>query len=376
MKKLSLRATVRGRLWVTGAMVGLLGAAFGCQLIVPTDPPAYACQEGVAGACPTGQFCSGGTCVVGSPKDTSPPPPPPEDAEVPDTLPPIIDAGPDRADVAVGPAPLGGACRLDKECAAGLLCGTEGLLGQAAQASGPVCTKICCTSEQCGAGFVCLSPGSGGSYCVAATALAPDRNLPSSGGAKGGTPCGTNTECRSGLCADLGGSGGKRCIDSCCLDSDCAGGTCNVRTLSSKYTGFVCANPPSTVAKDAGGACTVNSNCRSNYCIGETACGVRCCASAQCGAGNSCIWNFAGPNGTDIVQHCLPTGTRAAAKSPCTNGNDCASTQCELESNGQPDGSTTSRVCRDVCCLDSDCPSSERCLPAPDNPRVLRCVPK
>ena len=103
---------VRGRLWVTGAMVGLLGAAFGCQLIVPADPPAYSCQEGMPAACPAGQFCSGGTCVAGSPADTAQPPPPPEDAEVPDTLEPPVDAGPDRRDSAVGPAPLGGACRL------------------------------------------------------------------------------------------------------------------------------------------------------------------------------------------------------------------------------------------------------------------------
>lgn len=375
MKNLSFR------LWVTGGVVGLLGAAFGCQLIVPADPPDFACQEGVADTCPTGQFCSGGACVAGSPSDTAPPPPP-EDAELPDTfVPPPVDAGPDRFDGAVGPAPLGGACRLDKECAAGLLCGTEGLLGQAAQASGPVCTKTCCTSEQCGAGFVCLAPGSGGSYCVAATALAADRTLPSSGGAKGGTTCSTNTDCRSGLCADLGGSGGKRCIDTCCFESDCAGGTCNVRTLSSKYTGFVCANPPSTTAKDAGVGCTQDSTCRSNYCVVNIAsypsCGGRCCASAQCGAGNACIWNFAGPPpGTDIVQHCLPSGGRKAAKTPCTDGAECASTQCEFEANGQPDGSTVNRVCRDVCCLDTDCPGNERCAPAPDNPRVLRCVPK
>ena len=71
-----------------------------------------------------------------------------------------------------------------------------------------------------------------------------------------------------------------------------------------------------------------------------------------------------------------PPPGRGAYLDPCATGDDCASTQCELEANGQPDGSTTSRVCRDVCCLDSDCPSSERCAPAPDNPRVLRCVPK
>lgn len=377
-----LRLTVRAGL--TAGCLALIGAAFGCQFIVTADPPVFACQDGVAGACPAGQFCSGGTCVAGSPNDTSPPPPPPppEDAETPDVFVPPTDAAPDRRDGATGPAALGGACRIDKDCANGLLCGTEGLLGQAAPA-GPVCTRTCCTSEQCGAGFVCLAPGTGGSYCVAAAALG-DRTLPATGGAPGGSTCAANTGCRSGLCADLGGSGGKRCIDNCCVDSDCAGGACTVRTLGGKFTGFVCSNPQGTrdAGSGSGNSCAADGTCRSNYCIllGVNSCAARCCNSGQCGSGNSCIWNFAGPTKTDIIQHCLSTGTRRAAREPCVDESDCASTQCELESNGQPDGSTTQRVCRDVCCQDSDCPANERCTPAPNNPptnpRVLRCVPR
>jgi len=370
---------MNARLVTFGAVAGLLVAAFGCQLIVGSDPPPFSCEEGKAGACPEGEFCSGGRCIQGSSSDTTPPPPP--DGEVPDG--PVVptDGGSDaRTDGGPPSGTFGAACQGDRDCQSGI-CGTDGLLGQALLGQGALCTRSCCTSTDCPSGAACLSPGTGGAYCVPGGRL-PDRTFPASGGAAPGTLCTNNTECRSGLCADLGGLGNtKRCIDNCCLDRDCTGGSsCTVKAVAGKFTGFVCANGPST--RDAGALCSASgdSACRSNFCIRFTNpsldnCAARCCTHAQCGTGNSCTLNFAGPTLSDNVQHCI-AGTGTAAKSTCNTPQDCSSGLCELEANGQPDGSTSRKVCRDLCCQDGDCPTNERCLPSPANPRALRCVPR
>ncbi len=351
------------------ATATLVVAAFGCQFIVGSEPPPFACEDGKSGACPTGQTCSGGQCVTTSIAVDSEVPPLP-DGEVPDTLVPPRDAGRDAPDG--GPAPHGSACRLDKDCASNM-CGTEGLLGLAVQATGSVCTSLCCTSAQCPSGFVCLAPGTGGNYCVAATAL-PERQLPPSGGAAGGATCTTNTECRSGLCSDPNDGGVRRCIDNCCKAADCTAGTCAVATVGGKYTGFVCTEPRGNF--NVGTLCAVSTSCKTNLCYEGTTCRQRCCASSQCGAGNSCIWTFSADTPGTVLDFCFATQSRKPAGQTCVDFNDCASTQCEPETNGQPDGSAGKKVCRDLCCIDSDCPANERCLAAPDQPRVLRCVPR
>lgn len=369
---------MNARVVTLSAVAAVVAAAFGCQLVVGSDPPDFTCEDGVVGACPDGQFCSGGKCVAGSPLDTTRPP---DDVAQPDGNPPPVDAGTDaRTEGGPPVGSFGTTCQGDRDCQSGI-CGTDGLLGQALQGQGALCTKLCCTSADCPAGAACLSPGSGGAYCVPGARLT-DRAFPASGGAAPGAICVANTDCRSGLCADLGGLGAtKRCIDNCCLERDCTGGSsCTVKNVSGKFTGFVCANGPST--RDAGSLCSASgdSACRSNFCIrfNNSAldnCAARCCTHAQCGTGNSCTLNYAGATLNDIVQHCI-AGVGIAAKATCTNPQDCSSGLCELESNGQPDGSTSRKVCRDLCCQDGDCPSTEKCLPSPANPRVLRCVPK
>jgi hypothetical protein len=365
---------MKSRASVLVATATLVVAAFGCQFIVGSEPPPFACDDGKSNACPPGQFCFGGQCIAGSATDQQVTP----EAEVPDTS-PVVDSGLDVLAPDGGPQPLGGPCGRDKDCASAL-CGTDGLLGQAVTSTGTFCTSLCCTSAQCPKSFACLATGSGGSYCVPAAAV-PDRTFPDAGGgATAGTLCATNTDCRSGLCADLGGIGTtKRCIDSCCADSECASGSsCTVKQVAAKYTGFVCANGPSS--RDAGSLCSADNACRSNYCVRFTSpandnCAARCCASSQCGAGNSCTINYTGPALNDIIQHCI-NGVVGAARTSCTVPANCSSGICELESNGQADGSVSRKVCRDVCCLDSHCPANEKCTPAPNNPRVLRCVPR
>lgn len=360
----------RGRIGFVVAFVGMLGAAFGCQLIVSSDVPEFACEEGAVGACPAGLSCVSGKCVSAQATADRVDPPPP-DADIPDVV-VRPDAKTDASDGG-GPLPHGAACRLDKECATGV-CGTEGLLGLAAQSTGSVCTSLCCTSAQCPNGFVCLSPGTGGSYCVAAAVL-PERQVPVTGGATPGTLCATNADCRSGLCGDSNDGGTKRCVDNCCKAADCAGGFCSVSTISGKYTGFVCTEPKGTFNPNT--ACTSDTACKSNLCYPNDvprACRQRCCSNTQCGAGSACIWD--NPGAAGVLNFCTPIGTRKAAGETCVDYADCASTQCEPEANGQPDGSAAKKVCRDLCCVDTDCPSTHRCVAAPDQPRVLRCVPK
>lgn len=361
---------MNARLVTFGAIAGLLVAAFGCQIIVGSDPPPFSCEEGKAGTCPSGQFCSGGVCVSGAPTDTLVPPDP-EDGDVPDSFVPP-DAKPDVVDS--GLPPVGASCQLNKDCASGL-CGTEGLLGQAAQATGSVCTQLCCTSAQCPSGFVCLAPGTGGSYCVSASKVLPERQVPATGGASGGTTCTANSDCRSGLCGDVNDGGTKRCIDNCCRASDCGTGQCAVGTINGKYTGFVCTEPRGNF--NTGTTCTLDTSCKSNLCYPSTApstCRQRCCASKDCTSGNACIWDFA--TATGVVDFCFASGSLKAAGETCTRLSDCASTHCELETDGQPDAAAGRKVCRDLCCTDTDCPANQRCLPALEAPRVLRCVPK
>lgn len=361
---------MKARAAVIGVTSSLLVAAFGCQLIVGSDPGAFSCEEGKTATCPAGQFCSGGMCVAGTATDTVVVPPV-EDRDTPDTFVPEVDAKADAADS--GLSQPGSPCRLDKECGSGL-CGTEGILGAPALTTGAVCTSTCCTSSQCPRGFVCLAPGTGGSYCVAASAL-PERQVPSTGGASGGAACTANTECRSGLCGDVNDGGVRRCIDNCCKAADCASGTCAVGTIAGKYTGFVCTEPKGNF--NVGTACTTASQCKTNLCYNTTAgsCRQRCCSSSQCGTGNSCIWDTVG-DPVGVVDFCFPTGLRKAAGETCVDFADCASTHCELESNALADAAPGRKVCRELCCADSDCAPSQKCLPAPDQPRVLRCVPR
>jgi hypothetical protein len=274
------------------------------------------------------------------------------------------DAGKDT-DAPVGPSPLGGECVVDGDCASGLLCGTSSMLTAAVvpQNSKPICTKPCCRSSDCAAGFVCFAGGTGGNYCVAADRAA--RHPPASGGKSGGQTCADDEDCRSGLCT------GTRCVDTCCDPDQCAAGsTCRIATLNTHAT-WACGAPNGGGALDLNGACSANNaNCKNDNCVqpfsSSYRCTPPCCRASDCTAlgfaNNVCAY---GQAGNDLIKWCYePNSSGKAVGTTCSANTDCTSRYCDAELGR----------CANVCCTNSDCASGETCRPSPGGTPYLRCV--
>lgn len=337
--------------------------AVGCSVIVSGDVPEFSCTGTATTSCPTGYVCDqrAGRCVVSF-----------DASEV------VDDAGEEEPDAAIDdatteidatvdapPSPpfdLGFQCHTNVECKSGL-CGTNTLLTQPiVESTGPVCTKTCCTSDECDPGFVCFGSGSGGNYCVDAKKA---QRAASNPGARGpGVACKTDSECRSGLCSK------GRCIDTCCLQKDCASGTiCQVGSMPGvgpAHDTWVCAPQSPQATKELGDKCNNEPNeCTNNNCIGGGVgyCRPSCCRAADCSTISPqarCSYTL-GPG--DTLKYCTPGPKgNGANESACTSDGDCDSLFCDQES----------KKCAEVCCQDSDCPTSRVCRPSSQG--LLRCV--
>jgi hypothetical protein len=255
--------------------------------------------------------------------------------------------------------PIGHTCASDEECVS-TLCAFPALLGGIGTTA--VCSKLCCTSNDCDTGFVCIDTGSGGRYCLDATTAS--RSTP--GAVGGGASCGDGTACRSGLCT------AGTCVDTCCSDSDCSNGTsCRLQTVGS-HQGFSCGD--SNGGGNGNGTCDSDDSCKSELCadyFDRNRCIAPCCTSANgaCGSidGNTvqvvCIET--GLQGsTDLFPVCA--GISGSGNGPfgaaCTTNDDCASSNCDT---------LGSKTCTDVCCTNSDCPAG---VCRPDGSGALRCV--
>jgi hypothetical protein len=269
-----------------------------------------------------------------------------------------------QPDVKAGPQGLGGNCIEDKDCESGLLCGTSTLL-TASVSLQSICTKLCCTSDECADGFVCYGTGTGGNYCISA-ALG---GLGPLGKAAAGAACAGDTECRSGVCS------GGHCRDSCCRDGDCRDGmVCGLmRNVpgphGQTHTGWTCSPGNDGGAPIGDPTCGTDEDCLNNLCLlfsGTRArCLPSCCNAADCALtslpNGVCAYNLATQDQSRL-KWCLGLGGKAAGES-CTSDIECASRFC--------DG-----VCMTVCCRDSDCASGEVCKPSSVITKVgyLGCV--
>jgi hypothetical protein len=258
--------------------------------------------------------------------------------------------------------PLGAECASDQECES-KVCATPSMLGGALAGSKGVCSRPCCTSGPCSQGFVCYAPGTGGRYCLEPAKIGRAK-VPGSGIA--GAACTDGTDCRSGLCKD------QKCLDTCCSDLDCKNGTsCRIVDEGGK-TFFACAAPPGTDQRHD--ACDGPVECASNLCafyVSAQHCVSPCCSStADCGTVDGkkilCLNAKSPATNNFIVGVCAGTTPINGTKSfgdTCAGNDECVTGLC--------DGPTAR--CSSLCCLDSDCPRSTPCRPAPSG--VLRCVP-
>jgi hypothetical protein len=330
----------------------------GCQALVSGDVPAFKCASADPSACPPGMTCDLGTqsCVAGF-------------AEGGDE-PTEEDAGDGGADADAGPAGLGATCRVDSECAS-RLCGTSTMLTTTIVPAGqlPICTRSCCTSNQCPSGFVCFAAATGGNYCVPAARASA--TPPATGGAAAGAACTNSNQCRSGRCVNMP-TLGMRCLDTCCLGADCATPTvCRITSFTTPTrVGWGCGQAIGT--KDAGAACAATNECKNDNCIGiasDRLCRPSCCTSASCTgegfSGGLCAYTGFG---SDYWKSCLTASVSAGPKAigaACAADSECASRYCDGELNR----------CANVCCTDSDCTGGQRCAPSAVGTPFLRCVP-
>jgi hypothetical protein len=358
-------------------VIGIVGltAAAGCEAIVSSQVPPFTCADSDPSSCPVGQMCATttGQCIAASKACTVNPCSDGLECD-PGTLkcvtPGTVDAGPDatvpvkdsggvdaKTDTSMPgtdsglskPYPNGIGCSAAADCMSGL-CADSAELGPYTMKTGSVCSIPCCTSEQCGAGLVCVGPGTGGHYCVPAALI----GVPI-GGAKGGASCVNPSDCRSGQCI------ASVCTDSCCVDTDCTSGAkCRITALPAGHLSYACGKGGT---KAVGATCSTIADCQSGACYG----GSPTCRAACCGQTSAIAQNYGAcsylPAGTgDLVSGGLfpglPSPGVGAVGTACTQSSDCQSYFCTAAVGG---------VCSDVCCSDADCATYgtySKCLPS------------
>lgn len=251
---------------------------------------------------------------------------------------------------------IGQACTATSECDSPFFCADATVVGAnvlPASATG-MCTEPCCTSSNCPTGFVCYSPGSGGHYCVDPSKVGR--------AALGSDPAGATdnvaTRCRSGELAN------GHCVDTCCNDSDCSGGTKCAYGKMDTHDGMIC--QPSSGSGVDGDFCSQPKECRDLVC-GGFVCVANCCGSNVCaGNGNACV--YAKYNSSpDVVAFCAQGQLGSGAiGSTCQTSNDCATNDC------YDDLVKSQLYCSDACCVDSDCGAGFACRPTPEFPRCVK----
>ncbi len=289
--------------------------------------------------CPQGETCAPKTGECISTTQTC--------QQVPCTSPQVCDPDTLKCVDPTASHGLGDPCNGDRECTSGF-CAYSNVVGAKIAPTGGVCTKSCCSSAECAGNntLVCYPSGTGGKYCVKASAA---------GVTTGSTPAGTSaaaaSDCRSG---QLDGTG--HCTDVCCSDVQCGGMACAGGQLYGVAT-YVCRDPQSGSGNNS--SCNNSSDCSSNACLNGT-CRSNCCNSAPCGNalyGQRYCTLYYGANAD--FQGCTDPFPAefggSAVGSSCSQDTDCRGRRCVTDNNGS--------YCTDACCTDGDCPNGFPCRP-------------
>jgi hypothetical protein len=327
----------------------------GPEIPAPVDVPCDGADndcDGVATECPAGQVCDPqGACRVPDCSFSTPCPlgercdldttPPSCVEELMDCmLPGMACTGGQICDPITrqcrDPGALGDGCAFDEQCGDGLFCvETQALEISSADVGGAlkICSRACCTNDDCGADAHCWAPGTGARVCV------PDAILAL-------------------------GSAGAPDDDQCSIGSQCSGQTCARRTepgydIADRET-FSCGAPIGT--SFYGQSCTTGANCAIGICIDfcyfdcNRECTIPCGRSSDCAFVDVCGWVELVND--DIVQACVAPGFGTAeAGDSCDFDAECRDEVCLRDAAGNG-------YCGGVCCDDSHCPdASYQCRP-------------
>jgi hypothetical protein len=393
----------------------VLTALVACSFIVTgTLPAGYTCQPdaGAGPLCPSNQVCapngvgiqftcvdkctptspsqcqpgywcdSVGWCVSDAgPRDGSA-----DEGAVEASAEDASDAGDAGADTGAHAAcaTLGCRCTVTADCPTGLACANEAAatptiwnawvdsgVGAGDGTGSGICMEPCCKSSDCdlgdsgAGGYVCFATGGGASLCVAPDWLGDRADI---GANAGGAACGGDAGgCRSGLCS------AGLCADTCCSSRtptiDCTvGSNCALGTFPGGPLDVH--EAPHCVSAAGGGvgtggasgtSCRMNSDCRSNLCLG---------------GGGSATCRDACRNALD----CSPTGARSTTLAcsyiqPVQGSQDIVAACTPIGPNQGPDAGGPS-----VCFTNDDCQQNHPCSPQPMQVggatySVLACAP-
>ncbi|MCB9526351.1 MAG: hypothetical protein H6702_23650 [Myxococcales bacterium] len=256
-----------------------------------------------------------------------------------------------------------GRAALGERCDRAFHCASDMCVGSPQNPNLAFCTQLCCSENDCPAGFGCLY-GAGVRYCVPA-ALVPTSNF----SASAGQDCSRVNDCRTGICGPR-----DRCMGSCCTDADCLGAVCELLPTGDGSARGVCDIGNIGLGGPAGSPCFSELDCLNRLCVpipggnggAPGYCAPSCCTHADCGGGLLCGQVLVGQRGDYIHTACVPleAGPRADGAG-CLSDSDCQSGHCVED------------FCRQPCCYDQHCANGLRCLPRAngEGSLVRACVP-
>jgi len=213
-----------------------------------------------------------------------------------------------------------------------------------------VCSRDCCTEDDCGLGFACMYHH-GVKMCIPDSIYPPGYTFTQSAG----QPCSaTGPYCRSGFCNPYYDT----CSRTCCESSQCGVDACVwYYDDVNQYMFELCANAAQLPVAHTGTFCSVPDDCTSMICIANQ-CADMCCTNSDCPGGYRCAQVLGQSTNPVATSACVVgnpgTGADGAA---CTVG-DAPSPQCQS-------GLCAGGTCRSPCCSDSDCTGGAVCLPVP-----------
>ena len=161
------------------------------------------------------------------------------------------------------------------------------------------CLGACCTDRECFAGEACR-------WVTAGESIRAVCELPLLGDGRTGAPCGSEFDCRSGVCIPVpGGNHGfpGSCADMCCTHGDCpAGSGCGqVVAFEGTVTSACVPLVPGPAPDDA--RCGIGDACASGLCA-DGQCRQPCCRDEDCPQPRRCLPRING-EGT-FVRACVP----------------------------------------------------------------------